>query len=249
MAMNPEHRELTFGLAGVTACTSGIFYKHFPIAELITPIMTRAECEVYYSDPDMFPGPRRVQHRSDTWFGVFIDQIQHLAGQEMPTSVVVAADPQLGLMVEGFHPAQEGAAVQISVEEAGPKKGAIVSDEGVEQDANDKKLVIHNWRWNADMPFEVLLFLPGFNNACQYGTGVFSQFLALGDFPPQVKPLLFSWPSGQILTYYKARKAASSPEVAQSFTELVAMLIQVGLLGVEGRDAASAQRSRGGAGE
>ena len=92
----------------------------------------------------------------------------------------------------------------------------------------EKKLVVHNWRWNAAMPYEVMLFLPGFNNSCRTGTAMFSQFLALGDFPPQLKPFIFSWPSGQIATYYKARDSAESVAVAQSFTEFVSMLIHVG---------------------
>ena len=113
----PAHRELQFGIGGVTACTSGIFYTHFPIPQQITPLLTAAQCEVYYRDPDVFPGPKRVASHAHNWFAVFVDQIQHLAGQDMPLSVVVAADPELGLVVEGFHPVQAGAAVQISVED------------------------------------------------------------------------------------------------------------------------------------
>ena len=261
MALRPAHRELTFGIAGVTACTSGVFYKHYPVAELITPLLTRAQCEVYYSDPDAFAAPRRCAAsgatdvvagpgqraaRAANWFGVFVDQIQHLAGQDMPLSVVVAADAELGLMVEGFHPVETGPAVQISVVDApGDARAAYSKDGGSPTEPRrDRRLVVHNWRWNADRPFEVLLFVPGFNASCKHGAGMFSQFLALGDFPPQLKPFLFSWPSGQVLTYWQARAAAESAEVARSFAELVAMLMQVGRDALEGEATAEGPQKR-----
>ena len=65
------------------------------------------------------------------------------------------------------------------------------------------ELVVDGWRSNSETSCDLLVLIPGFNNSTKSGTRRLGQLLALGSFPPHIKPWLFSWPSGQVLSFWQ----------------------------------------------
>ncbi|CAM9171667.1 unnamed protein product [Phaeothamnion confervicola] len=59
---------------------------------------------------------------------------------------------------------------------------------------------------------EILIFMPGFNSSTEGGLKVLAQLLTLGDFPPFVRPIVFSWPAANVITYHAARDLGASSE-------------------------------------
>ena len=97
----PKHTDLMFGVASATCCTSGFFYRHLPDAQLIVPPLTPQALPEYL---DSAAAPAMLKTSSSRhWFDLLVDHIHHMASELRPSSVVVSADPDLGLMVEGYH--------------------------------------------------------------------------------------------------------------------------------------------------
>ncbi|KAJ3029862.1 hypothetical protein HDV00_009364 [Rhizophlyctis rosea] len=55
------------------------------------------------------------------------------------------------------------------------------------------------------------------------------QLLTLGNFPPHIKPFVFSWPPGRELTYFQAKKAGAHPAVLEAFVTFVGDLRRAGV--------------------
>jgi hypothetical protein len=72
--------------------------------------------------------------------------------------------------------------------------------------------------WQADgsgaRSDECLLYIHGFSCPTAEALKRLGQLLALGRFPPHLKPLVYSWPTGKLASYFAASRSAASPEVA-----------------------------------
>lgn len=62
---------------------------------------------------------------------------------------------------------------------------------------------------------EVLLFIHGFNCPTEEALKRLGQLLALGRFPAHIKPVIFSWPTGTIASYFHALRSAASPQLGE----------------------------------
>ena len=88
---------------------------------------------------------------------------------------------------------------------------------------------VHDRIPNTRAPPEVILYVPGFNAALKDEISCVGQLLCLGDFPPQVKAFLFSWPGGRELTYFTAINYAKHPRCQADFAAFVASFIDAGV--------------------
>lgn len=57
----------------------------------------------------------------------------------------------------------------------------------------------------------------------------FGQLLTLGNFPPHIRPFVFSWPPGRELSYFYAKKAGSDQRVREAFVTFVRDLRRSGV--------------------
>ena len=78
-------------------------------------------------------------------------------------------------------------------------------------------------------PPEALVYVPGYNAPCQMGVLCIGQLLAMGDFPPHIKPFVFSWPAGRELTYFTAVNVAQCERNQRDFCAFVASIIETGV--------------------
>ncbi|KAF9975775.1 hypothetical protein BGZ73_000446 [Actinomortierella ambigua] len=97
---------------------------------------------------------------------------------------------------------------------------------------NETGLVVQGWRQVLDAEihssttafragFSALVFIHGYNCSLTYGIARLAQLLSLGEFPPYVKPFVFSWPSSVTLGYFHALKVGCSDAIAKDFRQFI----------------------------
>ncbi|KAF9577604.1 hypothetical protein BGW38_007084, partial [Lunasporangiospora selenospora] len=103
-------------------------------------------------------------------------------------------------------------------------------------------LVVDGWRQVLDVDgrdsasaltasragYEALVFVHGYNCALTYGIGRLGQLLSLGEFPPYIKPFVFSWPSSTTFGYFNAKTVGCSDDVAKDLRQFVDDLKEAG---------------------
>jgi len=92
-------------------------------------------------------------------------------------------------------------------------------------------LVVDGWRQVLDIGtssltasragYEALVFVHGYNCPLTYGIARLGQLLSLGEFPPYIKPFIFSWPSSTTMGYYNAKRVGCSDEVAKDLRQFL----------------------------
>ncbi|GLE10826.1 hypothetical protein PINS_up023083, partial [Pythium insidiosum] len=76
---------------------------------------------------------------------------------------------------------------------------------------------------------EALVFLHGYNCSLDYALNRFAQLLALGDFPSNFHPFIFSWPSGSTMAYFQARSlGCENKQTAQDFAAFLQSIVDAG---------------------
>ncbi|KAG0370445.1 hypothetical protein BGZ54_006338 [Gamsiella multidivaricata] len=106
---------------------------------------------------------------------------------------------------------------------------------------NQTGLMIDGWRQVLDVDgrsssaiaasragYEALIFVHGYNCPLTYGVARLGQLLALGEFPPYIKPFVFSWPSSTTLGYFTAKSVGCSDVVAKDLRQFIADLREAG---------------------
>ncbi|KAJ1604785.1 transmembrane domain-containing protein [Cryptosporidium canis] len=85
------------------------------------------------------------------------------------------------------------------------------------------ELEVKNWVHSDGLhAAEALIFIHGYNNTIMDALRQVGQMIAFGNFPSYIKPMVFSWPSGNsFLEYFKARKSAESPHTHDSLYQLI----------------------------
>jgi hypothetical protein len=79
---------------------------------------------------------------------------------------------------------------------------------------------------------EALIFLAGFNCSLQESLQNFGQFIAMTKLDSHVYPILFRWPSGQVVSYHSASRASHSNQNRQNFLHLLKGLQYAGIRNV-----------------
>ncbi|KAK6590775.1 hypothetical protein RS030_132046 [Cryptosporidium xiaoi] len=85
------------------------------------------------------------------------------------------------------------------------------------------ELEVKNWIHSDGLhAAEALIFIHGYNNTIVDALRQVGQMIAFGNFPAYIKPMVFSWPSGNsFLEYFIARKNAESPLTHNSLCQLI----------------------------
>lgn len=73
---------------------------------------------------------------------------------------------------------------------------------------------------------EVLLYIPGFNCTTEGACESLGQMMALLNPLPNLKPIVFNWPSGGLITFAKATKVAVSHETMDDLSSTFSALLR-----------------------
>ncbi|KAG0331846.1 hypothetical protein BG004_001483 [Podila humilis] len=68
---------------------------------------------------------------------------------------------------------------------------------------------------------EALVFIHGYNCALTYGIARLGQLLALGEFPPYIKPFVFNWPNSTTMGYFNAKAVGCSDSVVHDLLQFI----------------------------
>ncbi|KAG0309670.1 hypothetical protein BGZ98_009990 [Dissophora globulifera] len=106
---------------------------------------------------------------------------------------------------------------------------------------NQTGLMIDGWRQVLDVDgrttsaqaasragYEALVFVHGYNCPLTYGIARLGQLLSLGEFPPYIKPFVFSWPSSTTMGYFTAKTVGCSDDVAKDLRQFISDLREAG---------------------
>ncbi|KAG0195854.1 hypothetical protein BGX28_000523 [Mortierella sp. GBA30] len=106
---------------------------------------------------------------------------------------------------------------------------------------NQIGLVVEGWRQVLDVDgrvssalsasragYEALVFVHGYNCPLTYGIARLGQLLSLGEFPPYIKPFVFSWPSSTTMGYFKAKSVGCCDDVARDLQQFITDLKEAG---------------------
>jgi len=212
----PRCGALRVGIAAVECSTSGRFFRYFPSSRIVFP-----EVPV---EPSTIPVPEG----SGTWVNALLQHMNHYKDRDTVDSVVVRAEDRRTLFISGHYPASPDAErhTTISVVPTG-RVGA--SDPETPQGPQEGTLRINGWLpLHLRAEFAVLLYFPGYNNSCQDSCESFAQLLTLGDFPAHLTPWVFSYPAGQILSYFKAKAQAEDPRTTDYIRQLLLAFREAG---------------------
>jgi hypothetical protein len=80
---------------------------------------------------------------------------------------------------------------------------------------------------------EVLVFIPGFNCSLESACQSFGQLLSMTKLDERkIHPLLYSWPCGQVLSYFQASKQTQNDKNHENFTAFLQGLRHAGVTAV-----------------
>jgi hypothetical protein len=93
------------------------------------------------------------------------------------------------------------------------------------------KLLVDGWSASASASdVEILFFIGGYNSPLETALKRIAQMLAVGNFPPHIKPIVFSWPNGGALSYFSALKeGAKSDMTRQDLLKALDSFIDAGI--------------------
>ncbi|XP_026193348.1 uncharacterized protein LOC34624072 [Cyclospora cayetanensis] len=93
------------------------------------------------------------------------------------------------------------------------------------------ELHVEGWRRaeEAGLP-EAMVFVHGYNTNDVQSMQIMAQMAAFGNFPPYIKPFLFTWPAGEnFMEFFDARENAKNPQLHAAFTDFLKSLRDNGI--------------------
>jgi hypothetical protein len=90
-------------------------------------------------------------------------------------------------------------------------------------------LRVRDWKSTVEGHVEAVVLFPGFNASVKHSIQRLGQFMAMGRFPPHIKPFVFSYPCAREATYLWAVDAARSPQTRAALHAFLRGLIEAGI--------------------
>ena len=166
----------------VQACISGVFFKNFPKVNMVKPAV---ECRCQPSRCVCISG---FFARSD-W--------RHLDEVKPTETVTVMVDKRNEQLLVSGHVSEQASPTSVTIEL------------DVQREPERQVSLTLDRNWLSSNATEGLLYIHGVNHTVKDSLKRFAQFLALGSFPPHIKPCVFSWPSSEV------RRARRRPNVSR----------------------------------
>jgi len=249
-----EHGPLVCGVMETECCTAGIFFREYPKLQeflKVNPAKSVAEDLKVVMDA-LLPMPdsqsdSNLVLQADLLRGLLVSG--HNSTQGAPTAVTVSLVSRDGQNLPGRPHRMENFAEVLSglfrhrpveggrTDSDGEEPRSAISDPEGDMDRlyaahlSQPALRVEGWsHCSFDRDCEALVFLPGFNASTSDAVRILSQLLALGNFPPYIKPVVFSWPAGKITSFASAQTTGCESEATRR--DLVELFRGLGSIGL-----------------
>jgi hypothetical protein len=237
-----NEKEVECGIATVECSVSGAFYNELPESQyLIEPCLYNPKTSIgeLFSNLPILNEDNAVRSlliKANDRRGVNIEGFFHAAtgkSFQIVDSVVIKVKPEEQKpsrptlhympMTDGrlsFFNLDENVLVRQESEEAATTLQTAKSD--IEEGKKTHPLQFHLEvdGWIPSQRKDVLVFFAGFNCPLKQALENFGQLLAMTKLDACVRPILFNWPAGQVLTYHSASRASHSAKNFQRLTQL-----------------------------
>ncbi|KAI3661842.1 hypothetical protein MP638_003850 [Amoeboaphelidium occidentale] len=207
---------VTFGVAGVECSISGKFFMELPAADLISGTGNKMETQTLTKREILNQFPQYQDAVS--WMMSYMEMEvkppvspRKNNGHSMK-SITIETSAEGHLLVPGYYPSVP-APIKVSV--------SLNASDDVDFEVDGFEKV-------PDDLYEALIFFPGFNCSPDVAACRLGQLFSLANFPSRIKPFIFSWPGGQIFTYFQALKTAECEETSNNFRDFLLDLISSG---------------------
>eukprot|EP01130_Rhizamoeba_saxonica_P017136 TRINITY_DN817_c0_g1_i1.p1 TRINITY_DN817_c0_g1~~TRINITY_DN817_c0_g1_i1.p1 ORF type:complete len:691 (-),score=121.23 TRINITY_DN817_c0_g1_i1:24-2096(-) len=205
---NLKSQPLRTGVASIETCVSGGFFKGYPLVHHLEESVTVCRCSTRFGSceciRDIF-GNKFFRH---------IDDDKHIK------SVTVSVDDRFNVLHVTGHRSRTRKPKNVNIELSRDvdKYGGEIVSLGLDD----------NWNFSPDN--EGLLFIHGINHTLDDALKRMGQLLALGHFPPYIKPFVYNWPSStNPLLYNKAKTRAADPEQHRDLARFLGALFNSGI--------------------
>jgi len=207
---------LVYGVAGVECCVSGNFFRRYPRVHMVKD---SSECKC---KPLHCTCIANFMTRED-W--------RHIADVKPLETVSVTVDKKNRCLLVSGHVSKEDAPKSVTIElMQSPSFGAPGAHDLGSLGARRAATLQLDSKWQAQSSDEALLFIHGVDHSLKDACKRMAQFLALGQFPPHIKPFVFSWPSSQnFLYYFCAANLASDSNVHRELLRLFVSMREAGI--------------------
>ena len=129
-----------------------------------------------------------------------------------------------GLEIRGYEPltpqARQRALIEI---------GDHSSPAGCQENASLDGPDIFVRGWEVSSKPEVLIFVHGYNIALPSAMKKLGQLVAAGRFPSNIKPFVFSWPTGKIPYYFQSVEVLEGKPVVDAFSQFLGSIQAAGV--------------------
>ena len=212
---------LMWGVAAVECSIAGGFYKNLPHIRVVA-------------------GPE--SHRSAMWCLEHLMTPQPTArtreDAELAHSVVVTAGPS-GLHISGYAPVSVNGDESVVLSWMPPPElmssarmrlgGSLVQPQPSIHVGLNSTALLSSSKHRATANQEAVVFIHGFNCPVSDGLKRIAQLWVLGEFPPNLKPFVWSWPTARDLTYFSAKRwCDDNVTMNEDFTAFIASLCDAG---------------------
>lgn len=221
------------GVASVECSVQGEFLRFLPAAEscfgphVLGEGASISDCFDKLESPERFNRLTNINVSIDNDHGLQI--ANHKPNYHNPRNRISPRQVVINVRNEGFNErsiqdqdAENGSSSLVL--SAREKKDNLFPDDENDDSSEEQKnvpyLQIENW--SSVTHKDALIIFPGFNSSVNLSLKMWGQFLALTNLCNHVYPIVFGWPTGQVLNYWKASSnGAQSQEVKDKFIELL----------------------------
>ncbi|KAJ2992760.1 hypothetical protein HDV02_002872 [Globomyces sp. JEL0801] len=224
-----------YGVMGVECSISGKFINNLPLVKLIqNPYLTQINHQAITID-DMIEYTIHVDERK-------------LQSEYDHTSITIQAT-KTGLSIKNHIPvcneSRQESVIRCALKTV---KSTNLVENGHLRKRNNSRLdslsememnqfgsnteqipVIDLLGWKSIQPVkEALVYVHGIATHVELASKDLAQVMAMGNFPPNIKPFMFCWPGGTQLSFFQAREMASSLPIRQLFIKFLTDLKERG---------------------
>jgi len=133
-------------------------------------------------------------------------------------SVMITATP-FGIQINEYEPIAEDSHMSATI--------TLENPDIQNEDSERPQLSISGWEYSTKP--EILIFIHGYNIPLQSAMKKLAQLVAAGNFPPKIKPYIFSWPTGKIFYYFESVRVVESEDTMKCFQQFLSSIIEAGV--------------------
>jgi hypothetical protein len=199
-----QHSSLKWGVASVECSVSGKFLSNLPDALLLVdPYNTKRIINELSRVAIIEDLESKEMHGCDDCLKMLIHYEDVAPQSDKPGCHLAIISSKSGLSVSGFQPSAGTDPTEIVIKTSSGNNGFPIID-------------IPGWI-KEELQNTAVIYIPGFNCSTERACEALGQMLALLNPLSNLKPIVFNWPSGKLLSFNTARKIAISDQTMQDF--------------------------------